>query len=134
MAYTLEEVVPWGRSFDEYRRMFDLGEDDLCLKIIGCADGPASFNAESARKGLRVVSVDPLYSLSAEQIRARIEETYDRMIDETRRNESEFLWENIKSVEELGRLRSVAMATFLDDFERGRSEGRYVSAALRCVE
>jgi len=24
MAFTLNEVVPWGRSFDEYQAMFDL--------------------------------------------------------------------------------------------------------------
>jgi hypothetical protein len=130
MAFTLEKVVPWGRSLDEYRRMFDLGEDELSLEIISCADGPASFNAELARRGRSVVSVDPLYSLSADQIRARVEETYDCVLEETRRNESEFVWDDVKSVEELGRIRSTAMATFLNDFERGRSEGRYVSAGL----
>jgi hypothetical protein len=130
MAFTLDKIVPWGRSFDEYRRMFSLGEDDLSLKIIGCADGPASFNAESARKGHRVVSVDPLYSFSAEQIRVQIEKTYDQTIEETRRNESEFLWESIQSVEELGRIRWQAMTRFLEDFERGKSEGRYVNGAL----
>jgi hypothetical protein len=45
--FTLERVVPWGRSFDEYRRMFVLSSDDLRLRILGCADGPASFNAEA---------------------------------------------------------------------------------------
>jgi len=130
MTFTLEDIVPWGRSLSEYRRMFALGEDDLRLRIIGCADGPASFNTELARKGLRSVSCDPLYSFSVNQIRVRIEETYDQMIEETRRNWSEFLWEDIKSVEELGRIRLEAMTFFLEDFERGKSEGRYVSSAL----
>ena len=30
--FTLEQVVPWGRSLDEYRRMFDLSADDLRLR------------------------------------------------------------------------------------------------------
>jgi hypothetical protein len=39
--FTLETVVPWGRSFDEYRRMFALSDDALQGRILGCADGPA---------------------------------------------------------------------------------------------
>jgi hypothetical protein len=55
MAFTLDQVVPWGRSFDEYRRMFALSDDDLGLRILGCADGPASFNGEAdhARRARR---------------------------------------------------------------------------------
>ena len=69
--FTLEQVVPWGRSFDEYRRMFGLSDDDLDLRIIGCGDGPASFNAEATRRGARVVSCDPIYRLETAQIRDR---------------------------------------------------------------
>jgi hypothetical protein len=32
--FTLDEVVPWGRSFDEYRRMFALTDRELGLKIV----------------------------------------------------------------------------------------------------
>jgi hypothetical protein len=27
--FTLHEIVPWGRSFEEYRRMFVLSDADL---------------------------------------------------------------------------------------------------------
>jgi hypothetical protein len=29
MAFTLDQVVPWGRSFDEYVAMFSLSVEDL---------------------------------------------------------------------------------------------------------
>ena len=45
MGFTLENVVPWGRSYDEYVSMFDLTEVDLGLRLLGCGDGPAGFNA-----------------------------------------------------------------------------------------
>jgi hypothetical protein len=45
MTFTLDSVVPWGRSFDEYVAMFALSEEDLGRRVLGCADGPASFNA-----------------------------------------------------------------------------------------
>jgi hypothetical protein len=80
--FTLDQVVPWGRSFEEYRRMFALSEADLQLRILGCADGPASFNAESARRGTRVISIDPLYHLDARTIRERIAATYAQMLEQ----------------------------------------------------
>ena len=48
--FTLDEVVPWGRSFDEYRLMFALSDMDLELRILGCADGPVSLNAVATRR------------------------------------------------------------------------------------
>jgi hypothetical protein len=129
-VFTLSEVVPWGRSFDEYRRMFALSDADLRGRVLGCADGPASFNAEATLHGARVVSCDPLYRWTTEEIRSRVEETYPRVLDETRRNASEFVWTTIASVEELGRVRMAAMGSFLRDFTSGRRDGRYVAAAL----
>jgi hypothetical protein len=46
MAMQLNQVVPFGRSLDEYRAMFSLSDDDLGKEIVCVADGPASFNAE----------------------------------------------------------------------------------------
>jgi hypothetical protein len=128
--FTLDQVVPWGRSFDEYRRMFALTEAELRLRIIGCGDGPASFNAEATLQGTRVISCDPLYRWEAIQIRDRIAATCDQVLDETRRNAAEFVWDAIRSVEELGRVRVAAMQTFLDDYEAGRIQGRYLDAEL----
>jgi hypothetical protein len=110
--------------------MFALGEADLRLKILGCGDGPAGFNAEATRRGLRVVSCDPLYRCSTADIRERILQTYDEVLDQTRRNTHEFIWTDITSVDELGRLRMSAMNEFLADFERGKADGRYVDAEL----
>jgi len=130
MAFTLEQVVPWGRSFDEYRRLFALADDDLKLNILGCGDGPASFNAEATRQGFSVVSCDPLYRFSAAQIRRRVEATYDEVMNQTRRNQYEFVWHTIGSIEELGRMRRQAMNEFLADYDEGRRQGRYVDAEL----
>jgi hypothetical protein len=129
--FTLEQVVPWGRSFDEYCRMFALGGDDLRMRILGCGDGPASFNAVATRHGAAVISCDPIYRWAPNQIRARIAATYDQIIDQTRRNAVEFVWDSIPSVDELGRVRMAAMEEFLDDFSRrGTANGRYVAAEL----
>ena len=132
--FTLDQVVPWGRSFDEYRRMFALSDADLALNILGCGDGPAGFNAEATRRGDNVISCDPIYQFTTVELRGRIAATYDQILDQTRKNPDEFVWTTITSVEELGRVRMEAMRTFLDDFDAGKAEGRYVEAraARRC--
>jgi len=129
--FTLDQVVPWGRSFDEYLRMFALTEPDLGSRILGCGDGPASFNAEATRLGARVISCDPIYRWTTAEIQERIAATHDAVLDQTRRNVEDFVWgATIRSVEELGRVRMAAMQIFLDDYEAGRVAGRYVDAEL----
>ena len=128
--FTLEQVVPWGRSFAEYQRMFALDADDMRSTILGCGDGPASFNAEGTRRGMRITSCDPIYGFTREQLRQRIAETADEVLDQTRRNADEFVWTSIASVEELKTIRLSAMDAFLLDFPRGKDEGRYIQAAL----
>ncbi|QDU13106.1 hypothetical protein CA11_08880 [Gimesia maris] len=130
MAFSLDNVVPWGRSFDEYRAMFALTNEDLQQKILGCGDGPACFNAELTRRSGCVVSVDPLYYFSAAEISQRIDTTFETVIEQTRRNQSEFVWEQIRSPDELAEIRSAAMQEFLTDYAAGKREGRYRTASL----
>lgn len=128
--FTLSQIVPLGRSFDEYCRMFALEDIDLSRKILGCADGPASFNAEATQRGSRVVSCDPLYRFDREPIRRRIDATFPEVMEQTRRNAAQFVWNEIPSIEALEGCRRKAMDTFLADYDQGRGQGRYFEAEL----
>jgi hypothetical protein len=130
VSFTLNRVVPWGRSFDEYRRMFALSESDLRGRIVGAGDGPASFNAEATNRGVSVVSCDPLYAFAADAIARRIDETFAVVVEQTRANRLEFVWSGITSVEQLAKTRQQAMEAFLADLGRGARQGRYVAGAL----
>lgn len=130
MSFELEDVVPWGRSFGEYLRMFALTEAELSLRILGCGDGPASFNAIASRHGCRAVSADPLYRFGPAQIAARIKATAPVIAKELRDNAADFVWTHFESVEELVEARLEAMNEFLGDYPSGRETGRYVDAAL----
>ncbi len=110
--------------------MFRLSDDDLNRRILGCADGPAGFNAEMNRLGHRVISCDPLYQFGAAEIRGRIEAVYPKMVELTTRERHRFVWDGIGSPEELARVRMAAMEEFLGDYEAGKQEGRYVTAEL----
>ncbi|MHB0960028.1 MAG: hypothetical protein ACYC6N_17470 [Pirellulaceae bacterium] len=130
MPFTLEQIVPWGRSFDEYVRMFSLTADDLKKKIVGCGDGPAGFNATMRRMGNKIVSVDPLYQFSAKQIRRRLQEAYRAITEQLVANQTAYVWTVILSPHDLGRIRIKAMESFLEDFEQGKSEDRYMTYEL----
>lgn len=130
MSFTLDTVVPWGRSYEEYIHMFNLTDTDLNKRILGCADGPASFNAQLSQRGGHVVSVDPIYGFDADQISTRIAETYEIVIAQTCQNQDQYVWNHIANVEELGAVRMEAMRTFLADYETGKREGRYIKGEL----
>ena len=126
----LNEVVPWGRSLNEYREMFALSDDDLMLKILGCGDGPASFNSEVTRLGGNVVSVDPIYVFSSDQIRTRIDAVYSHILNEIAKNKSDYVWKGIPDVGTLGQVRMEAMQEFLADFAASKESPRYSTASL----
>jgi SAM-dependent methyltransferase len=130
MSVVLEEVVPWGRTLDEYRLLFDLSDDDIRSRIIGCGDGPASFNAEMSELGYRVTSFDPIYSLSKTDIEGRIAQTYPAIIDQCKTSLHNFVWSYFSDPDDLGRHRLAAMNRFLADFETGLSERRYVAESF----
>ena len=130
MPFSIDRVVPWGRNLPEYQAMFDLSADDLHRRILGCGDGPASFNAKMAEEGHDVISVDPLYAFSAAIIQRRIEETFDVVMEQVLHNQDDFVWTHVPSIQELGRRRMAAMRRFLADFPQGKVEGRYLDASL----
>jgi hypothetical protein len=126
----LDQVVPWGRSLREYERMFDLSPAECSLRILDCAAGPSSFNAEMHQGGYFVTSCDPVYPFSQSALAARIEETCPAILAATRKFQANFVWSEICSVEELEKLRRSSMALFLDDLAFGLAQGRYIIAEL----
>ena len=130
MGMNLSGVVPWGRNIDEYREMFLLTYSDMKKKIAGFGDGPASFNCQASEKGADITSFDPVYQFSEKQLRERINEVRDEIIFQMTINSDNYVWDRIKNVKKLEKLRMSAMEMFLSDFEKGRSEGRYVPYQL----
>jgi hypothetical protein len=110
--------------------MFALRSVDLAGRIVGCADGPASFNAELTARGGCVVSADPLYRFSADEIRSRITDACDRVVANTREHLDAYRWDEIPSLDALIDLRMAAMNRFLTDYVDGLAHGRYVPEEL----
>ena len=134
MAIQYESVVPWGRNYEEYCSMFDLDQEDFKKRILGCGDGPANFNSICNRNGGKVVSLDPIYSLSKEELFERIAATFDIVMTQTKNNKDRFCWDRIRSIEELGTIRMNAMKDFLKTYEEGKQKGEYLCGALPKLE
>nr|WP_290223803.1 SAM-dependent methyltransferase [Trichocoleus desertorum] len=130
MGIKLETIVPWGRSLSEYIAMFRLTPADLSRRILDCGGGPASFNAEMTRQGYSVLSCDPIYQFSTDEISQRIQETYPQIINGVTANQDSYVWDAIASPEQLGEARMAAMNQFLQDFLAGFQAGRYLTAEL----
>lgn len=126
----LQRTVPWGRDFDEYSEMFDLSSLETGDTVLGCGDGPASFNVEATEKGICVTSVDPLYAYSRADIQQRIHETRDEVMPQVRARVEDYVWCSIESPDELERRRMQAMDAFLHDYEEGCLTGRYMKGSL----
>jgi len=126
----LNNIVPWGRSFKEYQAMFSLSAEDLDSRILGCGDGPASFNTELTKAGGSIVSLDPIYQFSSEQIHSRIDRVYPEVLSQVAKNRDNFIWDSIANVDELGHVRMQAMKSFLNDYEQGKMSGRYKEGKL----
>src|SRR6476661_2344408 len=112
MPISLDEVVPWGRTMLEYERMFALDAADLTRSILGCGDGPASFNAELTARGGQVLSCDPIYAFSGAEIERRVRETSEVILQGVRQTYDDFVWDAIPSPEALCELRLSAMSQF----------------------
>ncbi len=126
MAFNLENVVPWGRNFNEYKLMFQLNESDVSKNIAGFGDGPSCFNYEATQQGYSVTSFDPIYQFSKDELKKRIDDVRITVMQQMRENINNYVWTNIKNLEELENIRMSAMRSFLSDFEKGKQDGRYI--------
>lgn len=130
MAMQLDQVVPFGRSFDEYVKMFSLSEADLQRSILSAADGPASFNAEGTELGYQIHSVDPLYVFEDGEIRDRFYAVLENVIQQVADTESDWVWRYHNSPADLKAHRIQATERFYTDYERGKAQGRYRTGEL----
>jgi len=126
MAFELKNVVPWGRNLDEYISMFSLTDSDLEKRIISFGDGPASFNREMTKLNRKVISLDPIYQFTKDELKRRIVETKETVLEQTRANQDKFVWTNIKNIQDLEMIRMNAMNDFIEDFELGKTQERYI--------
>jgi hypothetical protein len=114
----------------EYELMFNLTASDWQRPILGCADGPASFNAEMNALGRRVISCDPIYALELGQIKDDFAGSAQKIMTDVRAHPQNYVWHFHRSPESLLQCRKRVMELFAGDFPAGLAQGRYVAGQL----
>jgi hypothetical protein len=134
MVMQLDKVVPFGRSLAEYSRMFALSESDFNRDIVGIGDGPASFNAEMSALGKSVVSVDPIYEFSAQEIEQQFYAVVDNIIEQIKTAPDSWVWSYHTSPEHLKENRINTLKCFVADYGAGKLVQRYRTGALPSLD
>ena len=130
MVMKLAKVAPFGRSLDEYTKMFDLSFKDLQQRILGVGDGPASFNAEGTKAEVKITSVDPIYQFDGAEIRQRFDEVVDNIIDQVIATPNNWVWKYHSSPQALKKNRIKTIELFLEDYSQGKQDNRYLNQEL----
>ena len=133
MVIKLDKVVPFGRSLDEYTKMFNLSLEDLQKSILGVGDGPASFNAEGTPKGYNITSIDPIYQFDGAEIRQRFNAVVDNIINQVIATPNNWVWSYHKNPQELKAARVRALELFLQDYQQGKQD-RYLAQELPSLD
>ena len=124
----LDRVVLLGRTFEEYCRYFLINPEELRgRRVLDVAGGVSSFCAEANDAGLHATSVDPIYSMTPEEIAARSGPDLDRVIAGVRGLPT-YRWTAYRDPEHVRELRERAVRRFLQDFPK--HPDRYQAGAL----
>lgn len=127
-----QDPLFFGRRKVEYEKMFALKLSELKnKKILDCSSGPTSFISETRPLGLNVIGCDPMYSRSKIDLSNIGNESIKKFIEILSFFPEEKLsrkfYSSIDEIEEAGK---TALEFFLNDYEIGRKENRYIDAAL----
>lgn len=119
------------RSYEEYTRMFAW---DFSVEkpgeILDVAGGASSFGAEARSRGLKVVSADPLYQLSTDEMSSHGQRELAEVGRKLRGLEHRFDWSYYGSVEKHEHTRRESLMLYLQDYQALKGTDAYVPAAL----
>ena len=127
-ALSIGEYLISTRSFEEYRAMFGLTDDDLAGRLLDCPGGGSSFTATAAARGIDAVAVDPVYATLPERLSDRLDHELARGTRWAEANADRYVWDFYGDVAGHARVQADSGRLFTRDL--ARHPGRYVAAAL----
>lgn len=127
--YEVDGFAFIGRTFAEYRRLFDLEPHTFDgARILDCPGGPSSFTAVASAMGADATAVDTQYGPTVQALESSCETAVGDVADQLHEKRDLFVFEYYGDVETRIRYLRAAAARFLADY--ARCPGRYVPAAL----
>ena len=123
------DLVVTPRPLSEYRDMFLLTDEELVAgPILDCPGGASPFGAQVRSRGGSVVSVDPTYVLSPEELADRVAEDIEHASRWMSAHPANFDWSYMGTPRSFTRSFELAAELFLADYRPDSC--RYVAASL----
>ncbi len=121
----------WGFHIDEYQSMFDLSDKQMRSNILeyGCA--ATAVNSQLAQSGHHnIISLDPWFGLDCTTLEKKINLNFEQKYIEIIRQKNNLDALNTTELDTLLNYRRAGIKCFLQDYDRGCAEKRYVE----CVD
>lgn len=132
MKKTTTPLIPcWVHHLDDYRRMFDLQEDDLKRSVLDYPASVSSFNAEMHRLGFdHVVSADAHYDLTPLDMSKHVDQIIQKLSGQLEQYMNYIQLEKDETFEDILSAWNHHAKLFASDYSIGKNQGRYQQAAL----
>lgn len=120
----------WSHSLEDYQAMFDLSVDDLSKKILDCAGGTSSFNAQMYELGKLVTSCDMMYGLEPNAMSNQAHSMVKTLLEHIETLEDYFDIDKSVGIQKFFKQQLTNADLFIEDYPIGYQEGRYIQENL----
>jgi len=134
MALVTKDLLLSGHSKFDYRAMFDLTTADLTTRIVTCASGFDSFNAELHNTNKFIRSCARNYNLSEVEMKALVEKNLKRMQQHLDEHKELYCLDSESTPKQVVDKWHNSAKLFLEDYASGREKGRYLAYALPALD
>jgi hypothetical protein len=107
--------------------MFDLSELSFTMRFLEYQSGPSAFQAELRQQAAHLVSYDSWFNLNKATLAAEILNSFDTRLTQITARQEEFDLRRYGRLEDLVAYRRLGVEKFLQDYDLGHAEGRYLS-------
>lgn len=128
MSVHLARPFTFAFNLDDYRQMFDLNDKEIKSSILDYPAGFSSFNTEMHQAGHHVVSADPCYHLSADDMRNHINKQLAGLSEHVDEHEHTLTKQRERSSVLVAAKQSAD--AFYQDYKLGCQQGRYQAVRM----
>lgn len=127
--FAFDEVLFLGRDFTEYQKMFNLNPSQLKGKrVLDCAAGPSSFAIEASMYDINVISCDPMYGASSDELAQRCRTDFEKVGE--RQARASHLFHDYALSSQFKDRKKKSRDLFIRDYALGAKQARYVHGQL----
>jgi hypothetical protein len=113
----------WIYNLADYRQIFGFIDTELPKKVLDYPAGISSVNAELYAQGKRIVSCDPAYHFSTQQMQQHAQQILQHNIQHLQQHQN--ILSNNQAIDEIIQRWRHSTEVFLADYATGKQQGRY---------